>query len=38
MASLFKMSVLAAGMVAALGANAADGTINVADNIVTTDF
>ena len=36
MTSLFEMSVLAAGMVAALGANAADGTINVTGNIVTT--
>ena len=36
MASLFEISVLAAGMVAALGANAADGTINVTGNVVTT--
>ncbi|QMV52096.1 fimbrial protein [Ewingella americana] len=34
MTSLFKMSMLAAGMFAALGANAADGTINVNGSIV----
>lgn len=34
--SLFKMSVLAAGMVAAMGANAADGTINVSGSIIAT--
>lgn len=34
--TFFKMSVLAAGMVAAMGANAADGTINVAGTIIDT--
>ncbi|MCM2444767.1 MULTISPECIES: fimbrial protein [Rahnella] len=34
--TFFKMSVLAAGMVAALGANAADGTINVGGTIIET--
>jgi len=38
MASLCKISVLAAGAVVAVGANAVDGTIYVADNIVTADL
>ncbi|WP_426785921.1 fimbrial protein (plasmid) [Rahnella variigena] len=34
--TFFKMSVLAAGMVAAMGANAVDGTINVGGTIIET--
>lgn len=36
MTSFFKMSVLAAGMVAAMGANAADGTLQISGNIIAS--
>jgi major type 1 subunit fimbrin (pilin) len=36
MDSFFKMSVLAAGLVAAMGANAADGTLNVTGSLISS--